>query len=89
MVSKYSRGFLGTKPYNFKPRPEPVPGIVGGVPPGGFPPSKKPARKINVALTKKKIPPISDDPLRATQAEKIAAKLNRRMKGVLVERKGR
>jgi hypothetical protein len=57
------------------------------MPRGGFPPPKRNPRPAK--HKRKKSPPISrapDDPTKVAKAEKIKAKHNRRMKGVVVER---
>lgn len=47
----------------------------------------KPKGRPNRAKKKIKLMPIKRDPEKTIKAKKIAAKLNRRMKGVVVEKK--
>jgi hypothetical protein len=81
---KHAKGFRGTGPSNFKPKTKfgfDKGPSVGPVPPGGFPPPPKGKRKRRTPLNKKKLVPL--------RSNYYPGKASGRMKGVVVERKGK
>lgn len=82
---KHARGLTGTKPFDLRSH-TPKRGLYGKGPSIG-PIGPKPKGRPNRAKKKIKLMPIKRDPEKTIKAKKIAAKLNRRMKGVVVEKK--
>ena len=85
---KHARGFSGTKPFDLRSH-TPKRGLYGKGPSIG-PIGPKPKGRPNRAKKKIKLVPIKrvfTDPEKTIKAKKIAANLNRRMKGVVVEKK--